>query len=163
MTQRERTQRINEFEETLTYWQEMGLGDFVFDAKEKGYKLSLAYSNENVEELYRYILEQKVNHRDKSEAKTHEFMACYYYIGEWFISNYGGIWKLSLDNVDSVYYTQPVVIEFINYKEGIEFSPRDKVIGVILNRVKTSLKENLDYFVGVIPYKSAIEDVQLEE
>lgn len=150
------------FEDVLFYYQTFGLEIFTGRASEKGYNLSEKFTLESLKDFERYILEEKVTHISKDEKKIIDFISCYYYLGEVFRTNFGGYWKESDSDINSIYYGQPVIV---GYKDanGLEFCPRLKVIATILRRFKQGLKYNIELEAGLIAYQSPIEDMPAED
>lgn len=150
------------FEDVLFYYQTFGLEVFVAKASEKGYELNEEFTLESLSEFERYIVQEKVTHTSTDEKKITEFIACYYYLGEVFRTNFGGYWKESDSDKQSIYFRQPVIVEYRN-ASGSEFCPRLKVIVTILGRLKLGLRHNIELEAGLITYRSPIEDMPTED
>lgn len=150
------------FEDVLFHYQTFGLEIFTAKAQENRYNLDEDFTLESLSELERYIVQEKVAHTSKDEGKIVEFISCYYYLGEVFRTNFGGYWKESDSDKASIYFGQPVIVEYRN-ANGSEFCPRLKVIATILRRFKDGLKNNVELEAGLISYRSPIEDMPTED
>jgi hypothetical protein len=163
MTQKEKEERIADFEDTLFYWQNVGISQFLVQAASKGYTMSQSYTPEDIAEFERYVLTEKVSHTSDKEEKLEEFVACYFYLGQLFKRNYGGQWQLSLTSEQSANFNRPVIVDYQSATEGLEFNPRQRLTALILGRLKQGLKYNLDLTAGAITKESAVKNLPLED
>lgn len=150
------------FEDILFYYENVGIERFILQAEEKGYNLTEEYTAEDIQQFERYVLNESVSHISRDKDKMIEFISCYFYLGFYFQVHYGGEWAESDRDKNSVYYGQPVIVDFKN-SNGLEFSPRMKLIALILGRLKKGLKHALDMEAKIITYKSVLKDIEPEE
>ncbi len=155
-------QREEKFEDVVFYYQTFGLEKFCDQAQAKGYDLDEDFTLESLDELERYIREQRVRHDSKDKPGIIEFISSYYYLGEVFSNTFGGRWKESDTDKNSVYYGQPVITEY-RRSNGMEFCPRIKLISLINGRLKQGLRKNIELITNYKPNLSALDSIALDE
>ena len=99
---------------------------FIPNAQRQGYRLDENQSMDSLEELERYIHEQKVSFEDPSNEALLERMNCWYYLGEVVRKNYGGYWRFSM-NEENTGNWGAYVIDGHCSVPGVEFEPRGLV------------------------------------
>jgi hypothetical protein len=148
------------FSNTVFYWQNIGLEQFTLAAQAKGYGLTEEFEWDSLDELERYILDEKVSHTSQAEEQMTKFVGAYQYLGEVVNKRYKTDWALCEDDtIDKGLAVIPGVNKF-----GVDFVPRHAIIVAILGRLKTNgLKGFIEKFANPIPFKSAINDMPTED
>ena len=156
----EQEEPLEETDETLMWWDFVGLGDFMFDARKKGYELDYL-DWDTLDVLGRYVVETKVSHINKDELEMSRFVACYIYLGYVLNFKYKTKWILVDDGtVDSGMFA---VANLPNHKDPrLYFVPRGAIVSVILGRVPEGLKEYMRTTFED-EYISAIADMPTED
>lgn len=129
----------------------MGMHDvleaFVAKAARGGYQLS--YSVDCLDDLERYIREQRMDWRDKSDVAVNQRLDCWALLGTIFQRHYGGHWAVSLDDPDSVNYGQFVIQGFDAV--GMEFEPLGVLQGFLLRGKPGGLRRVMEAHVNLVP------------
>ena len=105
--------------------------DFIERAQEQGYRLDDLHSLDSLEELERYVREQKVTFTDSSDEALDQRTNCWFYLGELVRQNFGGFWRFSM-NQDNTMNWGAYVIEGHSPVEGVELNPLKLLKGFIL-------------------------------
>jgi hypothetical protein len=84
----EQEEPLEETDETLIYWDFIGLGDFMANAEKSGYDFH--YKDwDSLDVFQKYIVETKVSHTNKNELEMSRFVACYIFLGYAINHKYG--------------------------------------------------------------------------
>ena len=136
---------LEETDETLIYWDMIGLGDFMFDAEKQGYDFH--YDNwDSLDVFQKYIVDTKVSHTNRDELEMSRFVACYIFLGYAINEKYGSKWIMINDGtVDSGMYG---IDNLVKSNPEMYLVPRDSVIMAILGRMEEGLKEHVEKFVN---------------
>jgi len=125
------------------------LEEFVDDGQREGYTFD--YSLNSLHDLERYIADNKemMAWKNDSDLSKWQRMYSWCYIGETFRKAFGGEWKVSLDDPDSVNYGQWVIKGFDTV--GMEFDPLGTLQGYLLRGKPGALARALEAHVNTIP------------
>lgn len=148
---------LEDEDDTLFYWYNIGFDRFIREAQAKGHSLSKEFGWDTLDELQRYVLTEQVNHRNKNEEAVWQFVACYVYLGEAINRRYRSHWILVNDGTadDGMY-----AVDGLPGEAGVYLVPRGAVVGAILGR--KPIKKYVEDFVHFDPKSLAWID-ELEE
>lgn len=103
---------------------------FLRVANALGYRLTNPQQMESLEELERYIREEKVDFKNPSDEALSERTNCWYYLGEVVRITFGGGWQFSMNEENTANWGD-YVIEGHSPVPGVEFEPLGLVRGFI--------------------------------
>ena len=105
---------------------------FLRVANALGYRLTNPQSMKSLEELERYIREQRLTFQESSDEALSDRTNCWYYLGEVVRLNYGGGWEFSMHEDNTANWGAYVVVGHCPVA-GVEFEPLSIVRNFIAN------------------------------
>ncbi|UYZ61404.1 hypothetical protein [Hymenobacter weizhouensis] len=138
---------LEDEDEDLFYWSNIGLDLFIHAANEKGYTgLSEKYNWESLNDLERYVLNENIIHTSSGdEDAIWQFTACYIYLGKVINRKYKTNWIVVEDG--TAHSGMFAIDKLLEKKPELYIVPRDVIVSLILRRIPEGLKTYIENWV----------------
>ncbi|WP_046243735.1 hypothetical protein [Hymenobacter terrenus] len=123
---------------------------FIKQARQQGYQLDEEHPLTSLTELERYVLEKGINFQGSSDEAMHHRSLCWYYLGEVVRENYGGYWKFSMSEDNTMHWGLYVIDGFTRI-QGLEFEPLGSLKRFIRKRNPGAFLREIESLVNPKP------------
>jgi hypothetical protein len=125
--------------------------DFVEQAQAQGYHLNNEHSLASLEELERYVREEKATFSNPADKSLDQRSNCWYYLGEVVRQNFGGAWQFSMNEENTMHWGAYVLVGH-SPVQGVEFKPLGLLKRFILRGYRAgALRKAITAQVNPIP------------